>query len=80
MHAVLGLLLQSIGFIAMWTGYALLGFVLLAVSTVYFPKHAGRTEAPVSYALIRQMVSRRRLFFLNLCLIGGGFSTVEAML
>ncbi|CAD7961228.1 unnamed protein product [Amoebophrya sp. A120] len=81
-HVVLGFMLSHSNgsFLPMWGGYQLIGLLFLYTGKKLFPKHAGKDSAPVNYDLLTQMVKQRKVFFLNLTMIGGGFSLVEAML
>lgn len=79
-HLILGPLVDRLGFGVLFVSNVMCTLVLFFVSRSSVPMACGQVRTEVSFSAISGILLKNKLFFINICAIGAGFSMVEGML
>lgn len=80
MHLLLGPLMDAAGFNVMFVSFLISGGLLFLVTHVTAPQACGKVRKEVTRKAIMDIFVRNCLFFINMSVVGAGFSMVEGML
>lgn len=80
MHLFLGPLMDTLGFSVLFVSFFCFACVLLFVQRMGLPQSCGVVKKEVTPGAVMDIFSRNKLFFVNIAVVGAGFSMVEGML